>query len=366
MSGAWMKAARWTGEERIGELLKAHYGLFLEGAVPVGGVLKIETNRGIFALKRAGEGGERHWQGVDELGRHLVAVNADRIPLPLRTRSGRVTFTGYVQSYVLLPWIKGKPIPYASPKDFTDVSRRLARFHAGTRGFRPSGGRFHFRDSWTRNWKRAIDRIGLYRVAVDWSGAPSEADFVFRDAAPYAEGMAENALRYLQRTGVDPLSPEIIRRGRVCHGNLHGGNLLRDARGAVRFIDWNRMAWDARARDIAQWLLYAYGRTGSLDLVSVLLREYQHADPLKEEELVLIYALMLYPHRLMRVLDRIYGEQSLPLDQAPFQLTEAIAVEEKKLPLMGRFPDLVKEVLGWRIPRVDWLDRRLRHREAQH
>jgi len=64
MSAVWEKVARWTGEERMGELLLAHYGLRLEGAVPVGGVLKIDTNRGPFALKRAGEGGESHWRGV--------------------------------------------------------------------------------------------------------------------------------------------------------------------------------------------------------------------------------------------------------------------------------------------------------------
>ncbi|MEW9031535.1 MAG: phosphotransferase [Planifilum fimeticola] len=357
MSAVWEKVARWTGEERIGELLLAHYGLRLEGAVPVGGVLKIDTNRGTFALKRAGEGGESHWRGVAEVGRHLLAAEAGRIPVPIRTRSGGHTFAGYVQSYVLLPWILGKPVSYTRLKDFRDTSRGLARLHAGTRGFRPSS--FRLRVSWPRTWERAIDRIGLYRVAVDWSGSAGEADAAFRDAAPYAEGMAENALRYLHRSGVDPQAPEIASRGLVCHGNLHGGNLLRDERGAVRFIDWNRMAWDARARDVAQWLLYAYGRTGDLDLLAVLLTEYQRADRLMEEELCLIYALFLYPHRLMRVLDRIYGEQSLSPDRALFHLAQAVAVEEKKLPLLRRFPDLVEGTLGWKIPRVDWLERRI-------
>ncbi len=215
---------------------------------------------------------------------------------------------------------------------------------------------FQARVSWSRAWERAVDRIGLYRVAVDWSGVAVEADDAFRDVAPYAEGMAENAIRYLHRSGADPLSPEIADRGLVCHGNLHEGNMLRDERGAVRFIDWNRMAWDVRARDIAQWLLYAYGRTGDFDLVAALLKEYQRADRLMEEELCLIYALFLYPHRLMRALDRVYGEQSLPPDQAAFHLTQAVAVEEKKIPLLRRFPDLVREALGRKIPRVDWLE----------
>ncbi|MFS8612466.1 Ser/Thr protein kinase RdoA involved in Cpx stress response, MazF antagonist [Planifilum fulgidum] len=348
------KVTRWTGEERIDELLLAHYGLRLEGAAPVGGVLRIDTDRGAFALKRAGKGGEAHWRGVAEVGRHLRFAEAGRIPVPLRTRSGGYTFAGYVQSYVLLPWIPGKPVPYVRPKDFRDTSWGLARLHAGTRGLSPPP--FQARVSWSRAWERAVDRIGLYRVAVDWSGVAVEADDAFRDVAPYAEGMAENAIRYLHRSGADPLSPEIADRGLVCHGNLHEGNMLRDERGAVRFIDWNRMAWDVRARDIAQWLLYAYGRTGDFDLVAALLKEYQRADRLMEEELCLIYALFLYPHRLMRALDRVYGEQSLPPDQAAFHLTQAVAVEEKKIPLLRRFPDLVREALGRKIPRVDWLE----------
>lgn len=356
MSDVWEEVACRTGEKRIGELLQVHFGLRLQDAVPVGGVLKIWTNRGTFALKRAGEGGESHWRGVEALGKHLLSTEAGKIPIPLRTRSGQLTFAGYVQNYVLLPWILAKPISFTRPKDFSDVSRGLARLHAGVRGFHPFSDAFHFQLPWPCVWEKAINRIELYRTAVEWSQSPVGTDSVFRDAAPYAEGMVTNALQYFHRSGVDPLSSEIIRQGRVCHGNLHGGNLLRDVRGSVRFIDWNRMTWDLRARDVAQWLLYAYGRTGSLDLLAALLKEYHQTNPLKEEELHLIYALFLYPHRLMRVLDRIYGEQSLPLDRATFHLNQALAVEEKKLPLLRRFPALVKGTLGRSIPRVDWLE----------
>lgn len=357
MPDAREKVARWTGEARIGDLLLAHYRLRLEGAVPVGGVIRLDTRQGSFALKRAGEGGERRWREVEELGKHLFAAKAIRIPIPLRTRSGRLTFAGYVHNYVLLPWIAGKPIAFARPRDFQDVSRGLARLHEGARGFPLLSKGADIRASWIRLWEKAIQRMGLYRVAVEWSGRSVDVDSVLRDAAPYAEGMITNALQYLHRTQVDSLSPEVALQGRVCHGNLHGGNLLRDEQGSVRFIDWNRMAWDARARDVAQWLLYAYGRTGDLDLLGLLLQDYQHANPLREEELYLIYALFLYPHRLVRVLDRIYGEQSLPPNQAASHLMQAVSAEEKKFPLLRGFPHLVKETFGRSLPRVDWLER---------
>ena len=275
MPDAREKVARWTGEARIGDLLLAHYRLRLEGAVPVGGVIRLDTRQGSFALKRAGEGGERRWREVEELGKHLFAAKAIRIPIPLRTRSGRLTFAGYVHNYVLLPWIAGKPIAFARPRDFQDVSRGLARLHEGARGFPLLSKGADIRASWIRLWEKAIQRMGLYRVAVEWSGRSVDVDSVLRDAAPYAEGMITNALQYLHRTQVDSLSPEVALQGRVCHGNLHGGNLLRDEQGSVRFIDWNRMAWDARARDVAQWLLYAYGRTGDLDLLGLLLQDYR-------------------------------------------------------------------------------------------
>ena len=159
--------------------------------MPVGGVLKIYTTGGTFALKRAGKGGEPHWREVAEVGRHLLPAEGGRIPIPLCTRSGRVTFAGHGPSYVLLPWILGRPIPYTARRIFGIPAGGWHGFTLERGGLNPS--LFRMRVSWSRAWERTIDRIGLYRVAVDRLRSDAEADDAFRDAVPYAEGMVENA-----------------------------------------------------------------------------------------------------------------------------------------------------------------------------
>jgi hypothetical protein len=41
-----------TGEERLDDWIRYHYGLDLVSVEPVGGVLKLETDQGFFVLKR--------------------------------------------------------------------------------------------------------------------------------------------------------------------------------------------------------------------------------------------------------------------------------------------------------------------------
>ncbi|KFZ41028.1 hypothetical protein [Thermoactinomyces sp. Gus2-1] len=77
-----------TGEERLDDWIRYHYGLDLVSVEPVGGVLKLETDQGFFVLKRVRMREKDRWQQIARLADFLSMEKglSFRMPNPVRTK----------------------------------------------------------------------------------------------------------------------------------------------------------------------------------------------------------------------------------------------------------------------------------------
>ncbi|BCU80888.1 hypothetical protein JIR001_06710 [Polycladomyces abyssicola] len=345
----------WTGEPRLDVLLEHYYGLQLQSAQPYAGVLKVETDKGAYAIKRFRKGEEATWTLVEQVAEHVKQAGYI-IPVPTLTQQGKRHFPGFAHRYMILPWQDGQQMEKWDRDGWLQVSRHLALFHTATRDWESEvdGATCLHLGKWTELWRESRRQMAIFQMAADLAGERQEMDELWLNHSIYADTMVDNAVQYLEQAGGDRLCLETSEHGKVCHGNLHRRNVLRTAEG-VQLIDWRHLIVDVRARDLAQWLIYAYGRTGKPEIVVPLLRAYQSVSPLKEEEYQLVYAQFLFPHRISHVLYQTYDRQKYTTRQAEAHLNQAVTVEEKKLMLIRRFPDLIREAFGVTVPKVDWL-----------
>ncbi|WP_169713716.1 phosphotransferase [Paludifilum halophilum] len=355
-----MEMKRWTGEPHLSGVLYHHYGIRLQEVQPVGGLLCLNTEKGRYGLKRVRPGDTLRWQLIQELARHISEAGDHRIPIPVPTRRGQLTFAGMKNRYVLLPWMDGRIRDWNREKCWPGVARALARLHTASRGFSPSrvvAGAYTHTGKWEKIWKGLARQVRVLKVSADMSGEITPVDRYWLKHCSYTEGMLETAIRYLEKVGGDRSVQETRIGGEICHCNLHRRNVLWDGRGGIHFIDWNRAVLDVRSRDLARLILYAYGRTGSGEAVHSILHAYQEEVPLKEEDYGLIYAQLLFPQRLIRSLQRIYQERTIPADQALGHLVATVDLEEKKRGLLREFPGQIQREFQVKIPGVDWLQR---------
>lgn len=345
----------WTGEPRLDVLLEHYYDLRLQSAEPHAGVLMVETDKGSYAVKRMRNREETTWSLIERIADHVKQAGFI-IPVPVRTQQGKRTFPGFAHRYLLLPWQEGHPVEKWDSDEWLQVSRHLALFHTATKDWNLEEQRvpcFHL-GKWTELWRECRQKMTIFQMAADLASERQEMDDLWLNHTTFVDTMAENAVQYLEKAGGDRICLDMSECGKACHGNLHRRNLLRTAEG-VQLIDWRHLVVDVRARDLAQWLIYAYGRTGHPEIVVPLLRAYQSVSPLKEEEYQLVYAQFLFPHRIAHILYQIYDRQKYSAHQAAVYLNEAVKVEEKKLALIRRFPDLIRDAFGVAVPKVDWL-----------
>lgn len=347
-----------TAEKRLADYLKHHYRLYLEKMESMGGVLKVKTNEGSFILKKVHSKDKERWKLIHELS--VFLQNRIFLPAPIMTQSGQMTFDGFHYRYVLLPWIPGKPPSLVKRKDWGKLSRHLAFFHQSTRDFEPKGTSYRkYRQAgkWSAEWKNAYRQLELFQLAAKWTGKPTQTDQSWLEVAEYHLCFMENLLKYLEKIGGDQFVKDSTKYGKACHGNLHRKNFLMDRREQIFLIDWNQMVLDVRARDIAHWLLYAYGKTRRRDVFAKILLDYQKISPLTEEEYSLIYLQLLYPRRLIRVLHNIYADQTLPITAGAPSIYSATKWEENKIQIVQEFVRILQEDLHISIPQIEWLNR---------
>lgn len=346
---------QWADEKRIVDYLKHHYGLYVQKIQPIRGILRLKTDLGSYVLKRVQAKDQDRWRMIAELASYLGTRFP--IPAPVVTRKGKLTFDGFHDKYVLLPWIKAEPVSFQSRQVWEQFTRKLARFHQYTKSFNPTHSyrRLQQIGKWQIEWKQAYRQLELFQLAARWTQRPTETDQSWLEVASYSLGIMENLLKYFERVDGDACCVRSMKEGKVCHGNLHPHNFLIDEKGKLYFIDWNQAVMDVRSRDLAQWLCYAFFRTKSREIIKIILRSYQEVSQFSETEYALIYARFLYPERLIKILRDIYEDQTLPITAGAPSVLAASKIEEEKLGLLKLYPELIQEEFAVNIPRIEWL-----------
>jgi Ser/Thr protein kinase RdoA (MazF antagonist) len=118
------------------------------------------------------------------------------------------------------------------------------------------------------------------------------------------------------------------------------------------------MVADVRAADLADWLMYAYGRTQSPEVIKTILNGYQEASELTDADYALIYARLLFPGRLVRHLRNVYLNEKKPGNFTVRLVHQAILTEQKKTNLLKCYAQLVRDHFHASIPEIDWIHKK--------
>lgn len=285
----------WTGESRLLELIDYHYGLHVTKAKPYKGVIFLRTDEGDFLLKNYRQE-NKIYQALDELQRNWGEERSYSLALPIKTKDGSRHFSGFHRTYSLLPWIKGKKPKRHRLRDWMKATEALASFHLDTGSLEKETSWLSlFRDqNWYEKAGYEANRLQNYIYASAWAGQPSELDQVWEKQAGYIRHLIDTARKVYEQIDGTNIEKSLLSKGKLCHGRFHRDNLLQSEEKTV-FLDLHHADWKLGASELADWMEYAYGQTGSIDLVDRILQRYQEITGIEEEELPIIYCFSLFP-----------------------------------------------------------------------
>ncbi|MEJ8545903.1 hypothetical protein [Brevibacillus borstelensis] len=338
-------------------ILQEAYGLSLASYSRRGYGAQLKTDQGLFYLYEAPAAYKYKSKFIEKVRKHLSAQNALKPLALVKTLKGQ---QHVVHDDQILYVYRG--LREAVPENHAfKCGQVLAYFHQGTGSFKGDKLFLPYSSlgSWPAMWRKKLRQYEGYRDDMDeWDLEITPFDEYLLTSYTYVHQLGETAVQYLYHAEYDKVVKETAACGKVAYQNFEQDYILWDEeRGAHLTGEWNWVL-DMRSRDIGQWIKAEVKRNGwEEEQVASFLDGYNSVTPLLESEYAVIYGLMLYPGRFLKVVEayrELSAEEKKEVDGSGWQ--EQLEGELTKMEeALFRYPVFIHQRYGVTVPQIDWL-----------
>lgn len=339
------------------EFLEEEYGFVIQGSRESGAGHVLETDQGLFYLFIAPAGYKYKSKMIQRVRKHLGQQQEIGMLKLVKTVRGHThTFQDDLLYYLYRGIREGElEDPHYA------CGQSLARFHQATATF--TGDKlflpFSSLGGWPSMWRRKLRRYNEYRDELDHVRADlTKLDEYLLTCYTYVHQLGETAVNYLYAADYDKVVKETAKFGKVAFQNFDQGYMLWNEKKHTWMAgEWNWVL-DMRTRDIGQWIKAESRRNGWQDESAIrFLDGYNSVSPLLESEYAIIYGLMLYPGRFLRLVEtyhEIAEEERSEVDAEVWRshLEDELVHMETAL---RRYPQMIAQQYGTTMPQIDWL-----------
>jgi spectinomycin phosphotransferase len=237
-------------DEKIIDCLRDDFGLSVEkiSFLPLGADLNTAVYRAVtvdgtvyFVKLRRGKFNE----ASVAVPNFLSGLGTRQIIPSLTTRTRQLWADLDPFKVILYPFVEGHDgfERTLSHQQWVEFGAALKRFHTADIPMSITGG--IPRDNFSPRWRDSV-KIFLERIQEETFDEPVEVEL-----AAFLRTKRNETLELIERAGksahlLQARTPEYI----LCHGDIHGWNLLIDPTGALYMVDWDTLIFAPKERDL--------------------------------------------------------------------------------------------------------------------
>lgn len=320
--------------------LEENWELKVLKAEQVRAIVKVETNKGIFALKKV-----RHKPKkinfIYEAQEHLWKNGFRNQPRWLVTKNGQ----HFVQAadgdfYFLNSWINGKESDIRNPDQIKEIMRLQANLHRCSQGFTPSSNAM-IKTKWEQWDKKFDSEVGKLKKFYNKMKLQPKSSLVsaFLETADGIIKMAEDGKELFNTSAYNEVLNRTIAEKGFIHGDLAYHNLICSNDGKMNVIDFDYCSQNLRIHDLARFLQRVMRRADwDTDLNLSILQAYHEVYPLGEDELEILKAMMHLSKRYLRAFKRGFITKRYTPGKAIDCLYEEAEALDKRKKFLDSFP----------------------------
>ena len=310
--------------------LTAGWGLSLRAAKRVRKVWRLETNKGVYCLKRSILNSEDRLF-VETALRYLWSQGFRAIVPSLPSIAGACAIEHNGGSFMLYRWVESREADFGDTADLTLAVKLLTDLHTASRGFIPYSGN-PSRVRWGL-WPQILNarRAQLAEFGERAAALAGKSMFCTRYAhlLPYYYAEAKRALDLLSILPYRDLCRREAGERIICHHDFSARNILIGADGGAVLVDFDYCLTDLRLHDLANFVLrlLRHDRWRPETAASVL-EIYGGNRPLDHDELAVLYPFLLWPQDFWQIGLQFFQEE-LPWSQERFIRTLRHKTEDR-------------------------------------
>ncbi|WP_180954119.1 CotS family spore coat protein [Bacillus sp. M6-12] len=320
--------------------LQKNWGLNVLNAKQVRAVVKIETSKGTYALKKVNftpeklnfiyEAQEYLWEkGYQHQSRWLPASNGQPY---VKSADGSY--------YYINQWINGKESDVKDSEQLKTMMEMQANFHLSSLGFTPSS-KAKVPAMWEqgiKDYEFIVKELKSFYADIKQQPLSKFESAFFQTAEPMTN-MAEEGLALLKQSSYEKAMNRAMAEKGLVHGDFAYHNFIKATDGDLYVIDFDLCAQNLRILDLAYFIRKVMDRAKwDINLTYTILEEYHKINPITEDELQILKAMLHLPKRYYK-----YVKQGLELEQfrnsdTIKQMEKEAAKLSKRIKFLNEFP----------------------------
>lgn len=287
----------------INPYVLSEYDWELRKATRIRSVIRVETESGIFALKRT----NISMAQANRMSRVLKYLVASQFPIAnLLTNKFGEEFIPVKKGLIYVTrWIPGKPIKLNFNPHLMLIVSQMAQLHKLGFSFAEAADNFPPSNvlQLKSSWSNKLEWLKDYQRTLKKKFSITTFESIYLSYLPDIIKWAEEALERLNQWVIQ-YDSSLAMRKTITHGKLHHRNTLISPEGKMCLLDFEHVALDTPIRDLAYFIrLYILNKEHQM-WAKDWLSEYQKRVPLEIKEQKYLAINLFFPERLINLAQR--------------------------------------------------------------
>lgn len=317
-----------------------NWGLTVVCAEQVRAVVKVQTNKGTYALKKVGHKPEKI-NFIYEVQEHLWNNGFQNQPRWLVTNSEQPFVpAGDGNFYFVSEWINGTESDIRKPDQLKEIMRLQATLHQSLLDFTPSPNAVIKTkwENWDTNYESHVHKLRTLYNEVKQQ-PESQLGSTFLETAQDMIKMAEAGKKLFNTSAYYQVLNQVVTEKGFIHGDFTYHNLIRSTDGKMYVIDFDYCSQNLRIHDLAHFLPKVMRRAKwDIDLNHSILQAYHEVYPLGEDELQILKAIMHLPRHYWKMVKRGFITKCYTPDKTIKIMRKEAAELDKRKKYLDSFP----------------------------
>ncbi|MFT9487643.1 MAG: phosphotransferase [Tepidibacillus sp.] len=279
-----------------------------------GSVAKIETQLGVFAVKKANMSGSQAirmneiLQFLQEHRWNTSTIVSNKFAEPfVPVKNGIVYVT---------KWVEGEHLTLNHRPHFLVMVKVMAHLHKLGFEYNPEPFSYHFVDeTYLRNsWEERLKWLKKYQKKLTRKESLTTFEHVILSYLPFLKEWSEEALEHLTQWVIQYNSIGDLRKT-ICHGKFHHRNMLLKPNGKMVLIDFDHVSLDTPVRDLANFIRKYILNKEHRFWAQEWFDRYQKIVSLTEPEKKLLAIYLIFPERIFTLAKKYEEKQQYGLEE---------------------------------------------------
>lgn len=281
----------------------AKYDIIINNIYKCRSAYKVETPEGYIFLKKMSHGKYKCKNGYI-LVEELYKNNFYNVPRYIKTKDGRYYVKHKNHFYYVTEWIDGQECNLDDLEESKNCIKLLANFHKASQKIDTS--KLIIKNN-LKNWpyifKNCLHDLERYKKLISNKKIRNDFDLLYGDYIENFYNRGLKALSFLNNSNYYKLSRIADNNKTICHDSFYYQNIIKTDSDYF-LIDLDSIIIDLQINDlgkIIRRLMYKKNYAWNFNKVRELIECYNSINKLSKNELEVMLALIIFPHKFWKL-----------------------------------------------------------------